>query len=131
MNPFSHIDVRVADMDAALAFYERLLPALGFTRRFDGPIWKVFATEGDLPSAAYFSIVEDRSHRPNANRIAFWRESPEEVDRIGAVLNEIGAKIESGPGRVEEYPGEYYAVFFEDPSGNLLEIVHWKLEMPT
>lgn len=124
MNPFSHIDLRVADIDAALEFYGRLLPALGFTLRFDGPAWRVFATQAELPAAAFFSIVEDRGHRPNANRIAFWRESPEEVDRIGEVLNEIGAEIESGPGRVEEYPGEYYAVFFEDPSGNLLEVVH-------
>ena len=46
------------------------------------------------------------------------------MNRVGAVLDEIGAKIESGPGRVPEYPGEYYAVFFEDPSGNLLEVVY-------
>ena len=124
MNPFSHIDLRVADIDAALEFYGRLLPALGFIRRFDGPVWKVFATEAELPAAAFFSIVEDKGHQPNTNRIAFWRESSDEVDRVGAVLNEIGAKIESGPGRVPEYPGEYYAVFFEDPSGNLLEVVY-------
>ena len=124
MNPFSHIDLRVADIDAALAFYEDLLPALGFTSHRSGPEWKVFGTDGELPSAAFFSIVEDRDHRPNGNRIAFWRESPEEVDRIGDVLNGIGAKIESGPSVVPEYLGDYYAVFFEDPSGNLLEVVH-------
>ncbi len=124
MNPFSHIDLRVVDIDAAAEFYGRLLPALGFTLRFEGPVWKVFVTEAELPAAAFFSIVEDRSHQPNANRIAFWRESSDEVDRIGEVLNEMGAKIESGPGKVPEYMGEYYAVFFEDPSGNLLEVVH-------
>ena len=124
MNPFSHIDLRVADIDAALGFYEVMLPELGFTRRRGGPEWQVFATEGELPAAAFFSIVESREHRPNDNRIAFWRESPAEVDRIAVVLNRIGARIESGPSEVPEYKGEYYAVFFEDPSGNLLEVVH-------
>ena len=67
MNPFSHIDLRVVDIDAAAEFYGRLLPALGFTLRFEGPVWKVFVTEAELPAAAFFSIVEDRSHQPNAN----------------------------------------------------------------
>ena len=50
-NPFSHIDLRVPSYDLALPFYERLLPALGFTRTFHSERWRVFAAEGDLPGA--------------------------------------------------------------------------------
>lgn len=47
-NPFSHIDLRVPGFAAALPFYEKLLPALGFTRTFHSARWRVFAAEGEL-----------------------------------------------------------------------------------
>ena len=34
--PFGHVDLRVEDIEAALSFYEALLPALGFTERYHG-----------------------------------------------------------------------------------------------
>lgn len=34
MNKFSHIDLRVNNLESAMPFYEKLLPALGFTRTF-------------------------------------------------------------------------------------------------
>jgi catechol 2,3-dioxygenase-like lactoylglutathione lyase family enzyme len=60
---------------------------------------------------------------PNENRIAFWVERPEEVDRIAALLEPAGALELSGPKRMP-YGPDYYAVFFADPSGNRLEIYH-------
>lgn len=122
-NPFGHVDLRVASMEDALAFYEALLPELGFTLRFHGPEWKVWATEEPLPAAAYFGIVEDAGHRPNASRIAFWTDSAEEVERLAAAARDAGALEVSGPKQMPYSPG-YYAVFFTDPSGNALEIYH-------
>lgn len=124
MNPFGHIDLRVTSMKTALPFYSALLPALGFTRTFHGPEWKVFAADGDLPSAAYFAITEDPTHQPNKNRIAFWVPSREDVDRIAAVIRDTQAKITSGPKLFPEYSGSYYALYFEDPCGNRLEVVY-------
>jgi predicted enzyme related to lactoylglutathione lyase len=122
-NPLSHIDLRVPDLSDAMPFYEKLLSALGFTRTFHSPEWKVFAAEGDLPSAAYFAITEDTSHTPNANLVGFWAESREEVDRIAKLVREIGGKINDGP---RQFPisKTYYAVYFEDPHGNKYELVH-------
>jgi catechol 2,3-dioxygenase-like lactoylglutathione lyase family enzyme len=122
-NPFGHVDLRVSSMHAALPFYEALLPELGFTRRFHGPEWKVWATELPLPGAAYFGIVESAGHRPGESRIAFWAGGPADVDRLAAVAADAGAADLSGPKPMPYSPG-YYAVFFADPSGNLLEIYH-------
>lgn len=124
-NPFGHIDLRVRDMQAALPFYEALLPELGFTELEHGGDWKVFATAGELPGAAYFAIVESPGHVPNENRIAFWVNEPAEVDRLAAVAAAAGAEL-SGPKRMP-YGPDYYAVFFADPSGNELEI-YFRLE---
>ena len=122
-NPFGHVDLRVASMDAALPFYEALVPELGFTRRFHGPEWKVWAAELEPPGAAYLGIVESAGCRPGESRIAFWTESAAEVDRLAAVAADAGAADVSGPKEMPYSPG-YYAVFFADPTGNLLEIYH-------
>jgi catechol 2,3-dioxygenase-like lactoylglutathione lyase family enzyme len=122
VNPFGHIDLRVRDLATAQEFYEALLPALGFTERYHGELWKVWATNEELPTTAYFGIVESRSHVANKNRIAFWVETPEEVDRL-ASRERLGALQLSGP-RVMPYGPGYYALFFADPSDNRLEIYH-------
>jgi len=53
--------------------------------------------------------------------IAFWAESPADVDRIAKIAAGVGARDIEGPMNYE--PG-HYAVFFEDPCGNGLEICH-------
>jgi catechol 2,3-dioxygenase-like lactoylglutathione lyase family enzyme len=121
MNPFGHLDVRVADLDRALPFYEALQPALGFTERYHGREWKVWATTEPLPSTAYFGITESATHAANENRIVFSVASAEDVDRIVAVACAAGARDLSGPKPMPYGPG-YYAAFFADPSGNRLEV---------
>lgn len=122
-NPFSHIDLHVPSFQAVLPFYEKLLPALGFRRVFHTPAWKVFAAEGELPSAAYFAITEDRDHTPNNNLVGFWAADREEVDAIARLVHESGGKISDGP-RAFPISASYYAVYFEDPCGNKYEFLH-------
>ena len=67
MNPFGHIDLRVADIAAAQPFYDALLPALGFTERYHGDAWKVWAGTDPLPGTAYFGVTEEERHVANSN----------------------------------------------------------------
>jgi catechol 2,3-dioxygenase-like lactoylglutathione lyase family enzyme len=122
-NPFGHVDLRVASMAEALPFYEQVMPALGYTRRYHGAEWKVWGAELDLPAAAYFGIVEQTDHRPNANRIAFWTADAGEVDRLAEIVRSAGGRDVSGPKPMPYGPG-YYAVYFTDPSGNAFEAYH-------
>ncbi len=124
MNPFGHIDLRVPDMAAAMPFYAALLPALGFTEEYHGAAWKVWAVPGPPPETPYFAVTEASGHLPSATRIAFWVSSPAEVDRIGEVVRAAGGRIESGPRPCPEYSDSYYAVFFQDPGGNRLEVYY-------
>ena len=122
-NPLSHIDLFVPSFEKVMPFYEAFLPALGFTRTFHTPAWKVFAAEGELPSAAYFAISEDPAHVPNRNLVGFWAESREEVDRIAQLVRASGGKITDGP-RLFTISASYYSVYFEDPCGNKYEFLH-------
>jgi catechol 2,3-dioxygenase-like lactoylglutathione lyase family enzyme len=118
---FGHIDLRVGDLTAAQDFYEALLPALGFTERYHGERWKVWATTEDLPWTQYFGITQSDGHTANENRIAFSVGSREDVERAAVVARAAGALELTGPKEMPYGPG-YYAIFFADPSGNLLEV---------
>jgi catechol 2,3-dioxygenase-like lactoylglutathione lyase family enzyme len=122
-NPFGHIDLRVPSMADALQFYEAFLPALGFARRYDGPEWKVFASDVPPPGTAYFGITESAGHTPNENRIAFWAPDRAAVDRIAGIVADAGALELSGPKQMPYGPG-YYGVYFTDPGGNRFEVYH-------
>jgi predicted enzyme related to lactoylglutathione lyase len=118
---FDHIDLRAPDLSAITPFYQKLLPALGFTQDLTNAEWLQFYNEGE-GTTEFFGVTESSDHRPNENRIAFWAENTAEVDQLAALLTQIGAKNIEGPG-YDEGPG-YYAVFFEDPVGNRLELCH-------
>ena len=123
MNPFGHMDIRVASLERCLPFYERLLPALGFARTFHTEQWKVFAAEGDLPAAAYFALTEDAGHQPNATCVGFWAPDRAAVDRLAALVSDSGGTIIDGPRQFPISPS-YYAVFFDDPCGNHYEYTY-------
>jgi predicted enzyme related to lactoylglutathione lyase len=123
-NPFSHIDLRVRNFGHATEFYREFLPAIGFTEPWDGEEWRGNSASGAFPAKAFFGFTEDPNHQPNGTRIAFWVNSPTEVDRVAEVIQRAGAKNIEGPLFNPEYSETYYAVFFEDPSGNRLEVVH-------
>jgi predicted enzyme related to lactoylglutathione lyase len=119
---FDHIDLRVKEMAAAKTFYTQLLPALGFTiDSTSGDEWSVWQAAGKGP-VAFFGFTEEPKHLPNDNRIAFWAESRTEVDAMAEVVRRSGGLNLEGPSLWPEYSPGYYAVFFEDPSGNKLEV---------
>jgi predicted lactoylglutathione lyase len=70
----------------------------------------------------FLASREARGHTANECRIAFWAQSTAEVDRLAHIVAEKGGRQIEGPGYLEG--AGYYAVFFEDPSGNRLEICH-------
>jgi catechol 2,3-dioxygenase-like lactoylglutathione lyase family enzyme len=131
---FDHIDLRVKDMEVARNFYGKFLPQLGFVRERHEPVpaklssdhagedfHTFYSAGGDRPSE-FFGFTEDKNHRPNGTRIAFWADTRDEVDRIAKLVREAGGKALEGPEICVDYSPGYYAFFFEDPDGNKLEI---------
>jgi len=119
---FDHIDLRVRDRAVAQKFYGKILPALGFAQEKSDDEWITFYAVVDGVPMDFFGFTQDRHHRPNENRIAFWADTREEVDRITEIVREAGGKNLEGPEVCPGYSPGYYALFFEDPDGNKLEI---------
>jgi predicted enzyme related to lactoylglutathione lyase len=118
---FDHIDLRVCNLAAARPFYDVLLPALGFTHDAKIAGWLQYEAAGGREAPVFFGLTESLQHVANECRVAFWAESNADVERLAAIVVKAGAQNVEGP--LYEEPG-YYAVFFEDPSGNRLEICY-------
>jgi glyoxylase I family protein len=126
-----HVDLVVSSIERSLPFYRDLLGPLGWhgVTEVQGErnetIWYLWGPGSSLgvrealsPREAPFDRYEIGVHH-----VAFEAASRAAVDERAAWVSEQGGEIESGP---EEYwysPG-YYAVFFYDPDGMKLEIVH-------
>jgi predicted enzyme related to lactoylglutathione lyase len=121
MRCLDHIDLRVRSLAEARAFYERLLPALGFTRDAKIGGWLQYETASTDGAPEFVGVTESTQHLANECRVAFRAASIGDVDRVAAIAVEAGARNVEGPAYEDE---RYYAVFFEDPSGNRLELCY-------
>ena len=128
-----HLDLVVTDLGRSLEFYRGLLEPLGFTRasEIEGERGeKVIYLGGTGGASVSLRQAQSEAHATPYDRyavglhhLAFVADSRERVEDRAAWLRERGAEIESGPAEYEYTPG-YYAVFFYDPDGMKLEIVH-------
>jgi len=117
---FDHVDLRVSTLAAARPFYDRLMPALGLSEVEEWETPVVEYCEPARPGRArrLVGIHEDPAHRPNLSRVAFGVPSRAAVDALTELIREAGGRA------VEPPEDDYYAVFFNDPDGNALEVCH-------
>jgi catechol 2,3-dioxygenase-like lactoylglutathione lyase family enzyme len=126
-----HVDLVVSSIERSLPFYRDLLAPLGFHRigEVEGErgetIWYLSGAdsaiglrEAQTPSEGPY----DR-YRVGLHHLAFEAHSRGAANERAGWLRAQGAEIESGPEEYAYLPG-YYAVFFYDPDGMKLEIVH-------
>jgi len=109
-------------MEIAKRFYGKFLPQLGFVQERPGKKFYAFYSAGGDKPSEFFGFTQDKNHRPNGTRIAFWADTREEVDRLAKLVRKAGGKAREGPEICVGYGRGYYALFFEDPEGNKLEI---------
>jgi catechol 2,3-dioxygenase-like lactoylglutathione lyase family enzyme len=125
-----HVDLVVSSIERSLAFYTELLGPLGYhtVSEVEGErgetIWYIGGpgTSIGLRESQSGSGEYDR-YSLGLHHLAFEAASRADVDERAAWLRARGAELESEPQEYAYSPG-YYAVFFFDPDGLKLEIVH-------
>jgi glyoxylase I family protein len=135
MPTIDHVDLVVSSLERSLPFYRELLRPLGWivkgTQRGErgetihylvGPNLMCSIGLREALSEGGEEDVYDR-YSVGMHHVAFRARSRRRVDERARWLRERGAEIESGPETYDYTPG-YYAVFFYDPDGLKLEIVH-------
>ena len=114
-----HIHITVEDLDRAEAYYDRLLPLLGF----------------DLSRKEHDSVPEHAYHIVEYHNRVFSiglvnrREAFGAVDALYEKIREIPqTAVVHAPQYYPEYASDYYAVFFKDSEGIEYEIVSFDRE---
>ena len=124
-----HVDLVVTSILRSLPFYRELLEPLGWHRvgEVEGErgetIWYISGPGTYLGLREAQTEGEYDRYRVGVHHVAFEAPSRFAVDDRADWLGAQGARIESGPEEYSYVPG-YYAVFFYDPDGIKLEIVH-------
>jgi len=134
----AHVNLNVTDLGRAIRFYTELL---GFTVALqyeDAVAWLNFGQyradvrglgHGFHDLALYkvpLAASEDRRTRAGMNHLALRLRTPAEVDRAAEYLLSRGVTVLKGPLTHKEDRDRY--VYFEDPDGNMLELVASTLE---
>ena len=135
MPAIDHLDLVVTSLEQSLGFYRGLLGPLGYVRmtEIEGERGERVVYLGRVGETGEVSLRAAQSdadaggpydrYRVVLHHLAFAATTRAVVDERAAWLRKRGARIESGPEEYGYSPG-YYAVFFYDPDGIKLEIVH-------
>jgi glyoxylase I family protein len=124
-----HVDLVVSSIERSLPFYRDLLAPLGWQRigEVEGErgetIWYLVGPGTSVGLREAQTPGEYDRYRVGLHHLALEAPSRSVVDERAEWLRGRGAEIESGPEEYDYLPG-YYAVFFYDPDGLKLELVH-------
>jgi glyoxylase I family protein len=123
-----HIDLTVNDVQRSRAFYDKVLGELGF-RKYEGNDYVAWANAQmtlaiRAASAANRAACFDR-YRVGLHHLAFRARSRADVDAFHDFLLREKITVLDAPAEYPQYGENYYAVFFADPDGMKLEVVHF------
>ncbi|MFC4117886.1 VOC family protein [Nonomuraea zeae] len=123
-----HIGINVPDLQTAKSYYDVFMPLLGFEEFFSTEDEFSYRPAGGKPGAYLFiypaSEPGDYSrHRAGLQHVAFMVSSRSVVEKVHERVTELGATVLHEPRVFPEYPQPYYATFWLDPFGIMLEAV--------
>jgi glyoxylase I family protein len=124
-----HVDLVVSSVERSLPFYRELLGPLGWhgISEVEGErgetIWYLNGRDSSIGLREAQSAGGNDRYRVGLHHLAIEVMSRAVVDERADWLRQNGALLESEPQEYTYSPG-YYAVFFYDPDGLKLELLH-------
>jgi catechol 2,3-dioxygenase-like lactoylglutathione lyase family enzyme len=124
-----HIGINVPDLGAARMYYGALLQRVGFETFLDDDTQFAFMpSNGKRGTYLFFYPTEgtepySRHTTTGLQHLAFMVSTRSAVDDAHTWARQSGSTVVEAPRVFPEYPPPYYAVFFLDPFGLMIEIV--------
>lgn len=123
----NHLSLTVSNIEKSEKFYDQILKFMGYQQVHKDNQFIIWSLEhaGEIvivPAHPESNKIHDR-YSPGLHHFAFNANSREEVNKFYKLLLEMEATILDPPAEYDYSPG-YYAVFFADPDGIKLELVH-------
>ena len=128
-----HLGLNVDDLALARRYYDRLMPEVGFEAfplHDESDQFAYRPAAGRRGTYLFFYAAAEPGgpagyshHRSGLQHLAFMVPTRAQVERVRDVAVELGSDIVHRPREFPEYPPPYYATFWHDPHGFLLEAV--------
>ncbi len=123
-----HIGLNVADLAAAKAYYDELMPLLGYELfTSDETQFAYLPASGRRGTYLFFYEAADpvgySRERSGLQHLAFKVPTRSAIDAVHEWVRSSGGEVVHEPRSFPEYPPPYYATFWLDPSGFMLEAV--------
>lgn len=126
--PIGHLGINVPDLGAARTYYGEIMPLLGY---------ELFVDDADqfayMPAAGkrgtFLFVYPTQEPGPYSRQrtglqhLAFMVPTRSSVDQVHRRAAELGSEVVHEPREFPEYPPPYFATFWLDPFGFLLEAV--------
>lgn len=124
-----HVFIPVRDLAAAEAFYDRVMPVLGFRKGRTSDKVSPRARYDNRHLTYWIVLREGAAAEPGMGHgapahLCFRVADEEAVDRACRELRAAGIEA-AEPKAYTQYSPDYYATFFSDPDGLLLEVINF------
>lgn len=123
-----HLGINVGDLGAAKAYYDRVMPVVDFEAYLAEDDQVAYRPARGKPGTYLFLYPApspdgyDRS-QPGLQHLAFMVPTRGRVHEVHELVRELGSEVVLAPQEFPQYPPPYYAVFWRDPHGFVLEAV--------
>ncbi len=123
-----HLGVNVSDLDRAKTYYADIMPLLGFELYRHDPDQFAYRREGGKPGTYIFFYPALQSstfsrHHTGLQHLAFIMPTRDAVHAVHDKVRELGSEIVHAPQEFPQYHHDYYATFWLEPDGIMLEAV--------
>ena len=119
-----HIDLTVNDVARSRAFYDKLLGELGF-RKYEGDYIAWGNAQMTIAIRPARREADFDRYQVGLHHLAFKAARRADVDAFHDFLLREKVTVLDAPAEYPQYGENYYAVFFADPDGMKLELVHF------
>ena len=127
-----HVGINVPDLAAARRYYGAIMPLVGFEKYLDTDDQFAYRPMAGKPGTYLFfypSTQQSRysRHQTGLQHLAFMVRTRSAVMAVHTVVAELaerfGGRVVHEPQVFPQYPQPYFATFWLDPSGFMLEAV--------
>jgi len=123
-----HLGINVPDLAAAKRYYAELMPLVGFELFLEADDQIAFRPAGGKPGTYVFLYPAMESgeysrHRSGLQHLAFMVKTRSAVRDVHEAVTRLGSDVVHEPQSFPQYPPPYFATFWLDPFGIMLEAV--------
>jgi len=127
-----HVGINVDDLRAAKEYYDAVMPSLGFDAFLEADDEFAYRPSGGKPGTyLFFYPAAEQSrysrHRAGLQHLAFMVRTRSAVTQVHGLVTDLitrfGGEVLHEPQVFPQYPQPYFATFWLDPWGLMLEAV--------